>query len=280
MSEPLSCDYCAITVVIPTYNSARTLRACLASIVAQASTRDEVIVVDDTLTSDTTRDICGDYKVRLIVSSAKMAESRNVGLRAAIGEVVIHIDSDMQLVPGALERIRDAMTDRAVDALILSERSVGVGYWARARAIDKAAADNSQVGVAARVCRKSVALRLGGHSNGLEAGEDADFHRKLVTSGAVIRYLPDVTLLHDEGRLTLRAATIKKYRYGLTLPVFERQNGHLYSWGEVIRRLGSGCAVSIRRDPFALPGYLLLRLAELTAGLVGRSVGSRRRQAV
>jgi glycosyltransferase involved in cell wall biosynthesis len=265
----------ALSIIVPTYNSARTLGRCLASITSQMGADDELIVVDDSRTDDDTRRICDQFGVHLLISPARMAESRNVGLAVASRGLLVHLDSDMVLLPGVLERIRHAMRDTSIDGLVLSERPLGHRYLDRARALDKAGTELAHVGVAARVTRRSVALAIGGYNPALEAGEDADYHRRLLASGATLHCLPGVAILHDEGRVTLWAAARKKYHYGASLPLFEVYNGPLYTLAQLMKRLTASARIALREDPLAFPGYLALLTVQLGAGLLGRRCARR-----
>ncbi|MGA7088147.1 MAG: glycosyltransferase [Candidatus Dormiibacterota bacterium] len=258
-----------ISVVIPTRNSARTLDACLESLLSQCGPGDEVIVVDDVETADGTREICRRRGVVLIVSPAGTAGSRNLGQRWADRSFVMHLDSDMILRPDTMLRIRAVLATTQADALVLPEKGVGTGYWSRARALDKASVQKTGIGIAARVIRKSLEDQLGGHSPNLNAGEDADLHRRLVLAGASIAVLEGTALLHDEGRMSLRSTARKKYHYGLSLPQFEQAHGRLYSRKDMMRRLRVGMVLAIRDDPLALPGFLILKATEAAAGTAG-----------
>ncbi|MFY1632111.1 glycosyltransferase [Solwaraspora sp. WMMB335] len=84
-----------VSVVIPAYNSARTLAACLAAVYAQSHPPAEVIVADDAST-DATREIAGEFPVRLLTTPVNRgpAAARNRGIRASTGEVVFFVDAD------------------------------------------------------------------------------------------------------------------------------------------------------------------------------------------
>ncbi len=95
-----------ITVVIPTYNRARWLRECLASVARQSVRPREVIVVDDGST-DETEPVCRRewpeieycYQANRGVSAA-----RNRGIRMAGSEWIALLDSDDLWEPTKLER--------------------------------------------------------------------------------------------------------------------------------------------------------------------------------
>src|SRR5438309_967291 len=83
-----------ISVVVCSYNGARTIRGCLEGLQKLRYPDYEVIVVNDGST-DATPAIARQYPVRLINSSnGGLAVARNVGLEAATGEIVAYIDDD------------------------------------------------------------------------------------------------------------------------------------------------------------------------------------------
>ena len=84
-----------VSVVVCTYNGARTLEQCLRSLLALNYPDYEVIVVDDGST-DHTRAILEQFRrVRSIHQPNQgLSVARNVGLRAATGEIVAYTDSD------------------------------------------------------------------------------------------------------------------------------------------------------------------------------------------
>jgi len=83
-----------ISVVVCTYNGARTIRDCLDGLERLAYPDYEVIVVDDGST-DSTAAIACQYDYRLIRTENRgLASARNTGLKAATGEIVAYIDDD------------------------------------------------------------------------------------------------------------------------------------------------------------------------------------------
>ncbi len=98
-----------ISVIIPAYNSARFIRECVDSVLAQTRTDFEVIVVDDGST-DETRTILGEYGNRVQVLAGAHrgnAAARNRGWRAAHGLWVCFLDSDDRWAPDKLQRQLD-----------------------------------------------------------------------------------------------------------------------------------------------------------------------------
>src|SRR5438067_3786880 len=83
-----------ISVVVCSYNGARTIRDCLDGLEQLAYPDYEVIVVDDGST-DSTAAIACQYDYRLIRTENRgLSNARNTGLKAATGEIVAYIDDD------------------------------------------------------------------------------------------------------------------------------------------------------------------------------------------
>lgn len=110
----------SISVVIPTYNSARFIGRAVASVARQTVLPVEIIVVDDAST-DATCDVVMELAarhghevavrlIRLEQNSGGPARPTNVGLRASAGQFLTLLDHDDVLLPRKLERQRAALT--------------------------------------------------------------------------------------------------------------------------------------------------------------------------
>ncbi len=87
-------DWPRISVIVCTYNGARTIRDCLEGLDKLDYPNFEVIVVDDG-SKDATAAIAQEYNVRLIRTENRgLSNARNTGLQAATGEIVAYIDDD------------------------------------------------------------------------------------------------------------------------------------------------------------------------------------------
>ncbi|NEQ49719.1 MAG: glycosyltransferase [Leptolyngbya sp. SIO3F4] len=87
----------AITVAIPVYNGARTIRSTLESILQQSFEDFEVVVIDDGSTDDTIKVVqqFDDSRIRLISYPNKgLAASRNRGIQQSRCELISFIDAD------------------------------------------------------------------------------------------------------------------------------------------------------------------------------------------
>ena len=125
-----------VSVIIPTKNSEKTIGTCLKSVSEQIYPNIEVIVVDS-LSSDKTKEIVERLGARLIEIKAGRSRARNIGAEKATGNMILFLDSDMELTPSVVEECVNRVKEGS-DAVIIPEVSVGVGFWAKCRALARA----------------------------------------------------------------------------------------------------------------------------------------------
>jgi len=115
-----------ISVVIPTYNSEKTIGLCLESLKNQTFKDFEVIVVDS-YSKDKTLEIVERYNkdlnIRVIQTDWKLLGARYLGFKESKGEYHLMLDSDQILKENTLERAVDLMEKEGYDMLILEERT-------------------------------------------------------------------------------------------------------------------------------------------------------------
>ncbi len=111
-----------ISVIIPAYNSERTILKTITSIVNQSYKDIEIIVIDDGST-DGTADVVIDLsscdsRIKLKTQPNKgPSAARNLGMELASGEYLMFVDSDDELVPNAVEQLHAYMDDN-VDLVV------------------------------------------------------------------------------------------------------------------------------------------------------------------
>ena len=93
-----------VTVVVPTKNSARTLRACFEAFRSQ-SVACEIMVVDN-LPSDDTPQIAEELADIVIATGPERMTQRNAGASAPIASIVGFTDSDMVVALSIIEAVR------------------------------------------------------------------------------------------------------------------------------------------------------------------------------
>ncbi|MGV3614777.1 MAG: glycosyltransferase [Fimbriimonas sp.] len=106
-----------VSVVVLTYNSLRTIDACLGSVLASLRPDDELIVVDNA-SQDGTRGFLqtrygADPRVRLLFNGENEGYSRggNLGLRASSGRFLCLLNPDTVVAPGWLDALAAPLAD-------------------------------------------------------------------------------------------------------------------------------------------------------------------------
>lgn len=115
-----------ISIVIPCHNYGRFLDRAVESVVAQDDPDWELIVVDDGSTDDTPA-VAAQWqhahpgRIRSLTQpNAGPGAARNRGAREATGDWLLFLDADDTLLPGALQRYREAAARHPEAALIVA----------------------------------------------------------------------------------------------------------------------------------------------------------------
>lgn len=258
-----------ISVIVPTRNSGRTLAACLQSLRHQTHPEVEIIVVDNG-SSDDTPELGRSLAHVFLDRGPERSAQRNAGARAAGGEIVVFIDSDMVLEPTVLADIAEVFaTQPTTDAVIIPERSFGVGFLASCRVLEKSLYVGQDDVEAPRAFRREVFDAVGRWDETLTAAEDWDLADRTRAAGVGIARI-DSWIWHDEGTISLRGQYQKKQYYGRWVAEYlSRQpegSRHLSRPGLVSQ------VPTMLRSPVRTGGMVVLKGVEV-AGLV---VGMRR----
>lgn len=118
------------STIIPVYNSERTLRRCLDSLLSQARDDVEVFLIDDG-SADRSVSICREYerrdaRVRVLTKAhTGVSAARNLGLENAVGEYILFVDSDDYVEPDYFEKLDCILADGQPELVFLSYRLVG-----------------------------------------------------------------------------------------------------------------------------------------------------------
>jgi glycosyltransferase involved in cell wall biosynthesis len=136
---------------------------------------------------------------------------RNIGALSASSEYLLFVDSDMEFTPRVLGECAKAI-DAGVDAAVISEITVGSGYWANVRKLERASYFGDSLYEAARLFRKSSFLKLGGYDRTLTGLEDYDIQARIEGAHLNVAHL-GAPILHHEEAFNVKDHLMKKYYY-------------------------------------------------------------------
>ncbi len=250
------------SIVIPTRGRPAYLEVALASIAPQAaSIGAEIIVVDDGDDPRTTQ-VSRRHGARVIPSRPPGGAnaSRNAGIHAAQGDLVVMTDDDIEAPPRWLEKLlagAEAAPHADVFGGPIHARLEGGGPRTCGResapitTLDLGTTDEDVkfVWSANMAVRRHALARVGAFDETIRGrGEEEEWERRYVASGGVIRYLAAAGVEH---RRTAADATVRRlardaYRLGRTARVYDVTKGTAPSLRTEVRTL-LGCGWHIVR---------------------------------
>lgn len=174
-----------ISVIIPAHNEERYLRQTLEALRAQDYSWFEVIVVANGCT-DRTRHVARGLCQRLIVLSQKsLGIARNLGARMARGELLLFLDADTTLEPGALRAVARNFTTGCAGGTVRGQpHEQRLAYrliYALKNFVHRWSLHPGSSGVI--LCWKDHFIRVGGFDEALEVRENSDLIKRLQRFG-------------------------------------------------------------------------------------------------
>lgn len=113
------------SVIVPVYNVAEYLPACVDALLCQQSDSMEIILVDDGSTDGLSPKLCDEYAaahpelIRVIhQENGGLGAARNTGLEAAKGDYLLFVDSDDTVTPDTLSVLSAEIEKTAADLYI------------------------------------------------------------------------------------------------------------------------------------------------------------------
>jgi cellulose synthase/poly-beta-1,6-N-acetylglucosamine synthase-like glycosyltransferase len=216
-----------LSVIVPAYNEAAGIEACVRSIVASDYPQFEVVVVDDGSTDDTAARVerlrLPGVRVLRQPNGGKPA-ALNTGIVAARYDVIVMVDGDTVFEPGSLRAIAAPFVDAGVGA-VSGNAKVGnrrglIGKWQHIEYVvgfnlDRRMFDVLQcmptVPGAIGAFRRAALADVGGVSDATLA-EDTDLTMGIIRAGWRVVYAADARAW-TEAPATLGALWRQRYRW-------------------------------------------------------------------
>ncbi|MBN2492747.1 MAG: glycosyltransferase [Planctomycetes bacterium] len=206
-----------VTVIVPVFNDARGLHACLAALAAQtyAPSRREVVVVDNGSTDDVAAVVARFAGMRKVDEHRPGSyAARNRGIASAEGDVLAFTDADCLPRPDWIERGIARLKESGPHAILGGRVEVFPSDREHATAVElyeMATALRQQEyvergGFAATAnlfVPRAVFAEVGSFEDSVQSGGDVEWGQRAAAAGYRLGYAADVRVRHP-ARATLR----------------------------------------------------------------------------
>jgi glycosyltransferase involved in cell wall biosynthesis len=204
-----------VSIIIPAYNTAHLIAACLDSIFAQTFQDFETIVVNDG-SPDTPEleKVLQPYLDRIVYikqANKRAAGARNTAIARARGEFLAFLDSDDTWLPNHLEsQMKQFETDPALglvyaNAVLIGDPTRHIEFMQKCPSVGEAGfealvVERCQIPVSTVVARKTAIVKAGGFDEGLARCDDYDMWLRTAFYGGKVGYNRQVQAQLADGR--------------------------------------------------------------------------------
>lgn len=205
-----------VSAVVPVYNGESFIAETLHSLLHQRRKFDEIIVVDDGSTDNTVKIVKRFKNVKLIQSHhVERIAVRNIGWKAAKGNIIAFIDSDLELVPEWLEEVLKGF-DQGYKAVV-DRRAVHQPKTYIAKLNDhffNLRYHDQYKPFTLWVIRRDLLEELGGLDENVIAFEDIDIADRVFAKGHKIYFAQNALAYHKGEPVSIREELRRNFWFG------------------------------------------------------------------
>lgn len=275
-----------VSIIIPTYNSGKTLPGCLKSVSTQTYPFYEIIVVDN-FSTDRTLETARRFKAKVLRQKCSPALARNLGVSRSAGKYVFFLDSDQVMSPTVVQECVERCENIQAGMVRIPEVFIGRGYWGSCSAVwknyhqkvEQQYPSNKILSGEPRFFAKEQIVRIGMLDASLLWGEDYDLYRRLKKANA--KECTCISKIYHYELESVKGILIKNLRYGKSMPAFVQQTKE-----QMLPRMGRHALLTFkevfrdfRKSPAIIAGctiLLCLKTYSIAYGLVtGQHLSSR-----
>lgn len=197
-----------ISVIIPVYNGGASFYRCLSSLADAFPQPSEIIVVADGDT-DGSSELAKQFGARVfrLPVSQGPAKARNIGARAATGDILFFVDADVEIVPDTIDQVAKVFeSDADLAAMIGSydDKPGATNFLSQYRNLfhhythQTASEEASTFWGACGAIRRDIFLKIGGFDENYRypSVEDIELGYRLKNAGYKIRLCKTVQVKH------------------------------------------------------------------------------------
>ena len=263
-----------LTVIMPTYNSGRHLRACLESFKAQTLSSWELICVDRGSTDDT-RPILDEYarawpQMRVLETGDERTSQFNAGVRASTSDFIYYTASDFYVDPNLLEDAVKVAVNGPADCVWINCISYGDAFWARVRNLERCNYFGSEKFEGARFFRRSLYEKVGGYDDAVPIFEEFDLQDRMRAAGATFGRVTTAAEYHLDEPQTLGEIWRRSFYIGTRYrDLLAKQGARALRHTNPVRSTFFKDSGRFVRHPRLTLGFVLLLLAKYGGGAAG-----------
>jgi len=256
-----------VSIVVPTFNSAKFLDRVLINLIEQTYKNKEIIVVDN-FSHDSTPKIAKHWADKFYQIGPERATQMNFGIDRAGGEIIYVTGSDMlrdlDYVEQGVKKLKEGY--QAIYASVLTDWRVE-HYWGKVKALERICYINSKY-ESARFFLKSVWYVRGGFDTNL-VGIEEDFQHRLDRYGYKTgRINAREYHLHEED--SLKKIFKKYFYYGKFAKYYLKKHKKR---GRRFLNPFRSCFFSnwklFLKHPKLTIGFIIYKIFQYTAGILG-----------
>lgn len=231
------------SVIVPVYNSQRFLRKSLNSVTRQSFRDYEIILIDDGST-DKSGSICDDFAKKnkniIVIHKQNQGQiaARTDGIKKAVGEYIVFVDSDDILEPNALEVLNNKIDQYHPDGVIYENSRMTAHGIVKLHSgtnfkeyllTDKAAlyreilSTSSHCAVWKKAFKRSMFTTSGlEHLFNLRIGEDFYQTMDLISNASSVLFIPDDLYCYrnNPGSILHKERVASRYKIDFTSAFF------------------------------------------------------------
>jgi glycosyltransferase involved in cell wall biosynthesis len=255
-----------VSIIISTFNNEKTIGLCLKSIKNQSYKKIEVIVVDE-WSDDKTAKIAKSFNAKVFFHGKERANNRNLGIEKSKGEFYFILDSDMELEKEVVAECVNICTKKIADGVVVSEKSIGDGYWANVRAFERIYNRGNNNVEAARFFPKRIIKKIGGYDPGIVGAEDWDLQQRFLQHGFTLARTKSY-LIHHEGNMNLGRLLKKKMYYGKAFLLYQKRYPEAFKKAIIRKELFGHWFEFVKKPKYGF-GVFMLKCLEGSSLFIG-----------
>lgn len=263
-----------VSVIMPTYNSAKYLQQCLKSFQAQTFDDWELLCVDRGSTDGTLELLYAAAqtwsKLRVLDGGNERTSQINIAVRQSDSEYIYYTASDFEVDPNLLQDCVHAAESTGSDGVFINCVSYGDGFWARVRHLERSTYFGSVKFEGVRFFRRDAYISVGGYDDSVPIFEEYELQDRLLARGARFTRIHSAVERHLGEPASLAEIWRKSYYYGSRYrSLLEKQGVAALRHTNPIRSTFFKHWRAFARQPVLTAGFFVMLAAKYGGGAAG-----------